>query len=126
MGAMAQTKRKRRRKKRRGTQSGKIDTRGRRGRPRSRAEARAQARRRSQDRRGRVPSWGSAIVRGVIGAVIFFVLLQLLFGYELGQAIGLSAIMLLLYIPLGYHMDRFFYRRRQRMLARQKEKQAGG
>lgn len=123
---MAQTKRKRRRKKRRGTQSGRIDTRGRRGRPRSRAEARAQARNRSQDRRARAPSWGSATVRGVVGALIFFVMLQLLFGYELGQALGLSAIMLLLYIPLGYQMDRFFWRRRQRMLQRQKQANGGG
>jgi formate hydrogenlyase subunit 3/multisubunit Na+/H+ antiporter MnhD subunit len=34
------------------------------------------------------------------------------------------AIMLALYIPLGYYMDRFFWRRRQRILHRQK--QAGG
>jgi hypothetical protein len=120
---MAQTKRKRRRK-RRGTQSGKIDTRGRRGRPRSRAEARAQARRRTTDRRDRVPSWGSAVMRGVIGALIFLVLLMLLFGYPFAGALGLTAIMLALYIPLGYYLDRFFYRRRR--MAAQRQKQARG
>jgi hypothetical protein len=117
---MAQTKRKRRRK-RRGTQSGKVDQRGRRGRPRSRTEARAQARRRAEDKRGRPPAWGTAVFRGIIGALIFLVLLMLLFGYPFAGALGLSAIMLLLYIPLGYYMDRFFWRRRQRMVQRQKQ-----
>lgn len=121
---MAQTKKKRRRK-RRGTQSGRIDRRGRRGRPRSRAEARAQARRRTQDKRAtRTPTWGSAVTRGIIGALIFLVLLVLLFGYPFAGALGLSAIMLALYIPLGYYMDRFFWRRRQRMV--QRRGQAGG
>ncbi|HSI80551.1 MAG TPA: hypothetical protein VK919_07870 [Solirubrobacterales bacterium] len=117
---MPQT-RKRRRKKRRGTQSGRIDTRGRRGRPRSRAEARSQAKRRSQDRRDRAPSWSSAITRAVVGAIIFFALLMLLFRYELQTALLLSALMMVLYVPLGYQLDRFFWRRRQRMLQRRRQ-----
>ena len=121
---MAQT-RKRRRKKRRGTQGGRIDTRGRRGRPRSRAEAKSQARRRTGDKRNRPPTWGSAITRAVVGAIIFFVLLMVLFRYELTTALGLSALMLVLYIPLGYQLDRFFWRRRQQAMRRRHEAESG-
>jgi len=109
---MAQTK-KRRRRKRRGTQSGRIDP-GRRTRPRSREEARAQARRRAGARKERAPTWGGAFWRGLIGAALFFVMTRFVFGEETGRALALSAVMLLLYIPLSYYIDRFFYRRRLR------------
>lgn len=108
---MAQTRRKRRRKHR-GTQTGRIDTRGRRGRPRSREEARAQAKRRSSAARGRAPSWGSAFMRGLIGAAIFLVLMLVAFQRSFGEAAVLAALMLAMYVPLGYYVDRFFYRRR--------------
>ncbi len=121
---MAQTKRKRRRKHR-GTQGGSIDRRGRRGRPRTRDEARAQARRRAEVRRG-VPTWGSAFRRGLLGAGIFFLLVAFAFGQGVGQALVLSLVMLGLYVPMGYYIDRFFWRRRrqQELRARQEAKQA--
>jgi hypothetical protein len=110
---MAQTRR-RRRRKHRGTQGGRIDRgRGRGGRPRSRQEARAQAKRRAGARRDRVPTWGSAFFRGLVGAAIFFVLMLAAFGRPAGEAVGLSVVMLALYVPLGYYVDRFFWRRRQ-------------
>jgi hypothetical protein len=108
---MAQTKRKRRRKHR-GTQGGGLDRRPRRGRPRSKEEARAQARRNSELKRTLAPSWGSAFRRGLVGAAIFLLLMVLAFGRGFGEAIALSAVMLVMYVPLGYYMDRFFYRRR--------------
>jgi hypothetical protein len=122
---MAQT-RKRRRRKHRGTQGGRVDRRGARGRPRSREEARAQARRRSETRRREiVPSWGSAFRRGLIGAAIFVLLIVLAFGRSFGEGLLLGALMLGLYVPLGYYVDRFFWRRRrqQEMRARQQAKQ---
>jgi uncharacterized membrane protein len=121
---MAQTRRKRRRKHR-GTQGGSVDRRGRRGRPRTRDEARAQARRRAEVRRG-VPSWGSAFRRGLLGSVIFFVLVAFVFGQGVAQGLVLSIVMLALYVPMGYYIDRFFWRRRrqQEMRARQEAKQA--
>jgi uncharacterized protein (DUF2062 family) len=61
------------------------------------------------------------VVRGAIGALIFLVLLMVLFGYPFAGALGLAAIMLALYIPLGYYLDRFFWRRRQRSLHRQRQ-----
>ena len=132
---MAQTK-KRRRRKHRGTQTGRIDTSGPRGRPRTREEARARARgkRKRQpgksqmvDRRDIPPTWGSAFKRGLIGAAIFFLLFWLAFGRDIGQAVALSAVMLAMYVPMGYYLDRFFYMRRQRQLqaARAARKQQG-
>lgn len=115
---MPQTKKKRRRKHR-GTQGGTLD-RGRGGRPRSREQARAQAKRDSQDRRNREPTWGGAFLRGLFGAAIFFVLMLVLFDNTLEQSIVLSAFMVALYVPLGYYIDRFFWRRRMRTLARQR------
>jgi drug/metabolite transporter (DMT)-like permease len=109
---MAQT-RKRRRRKHRGTQGGSIDRRRGRGRPRSREEARAQARRRSESRRDLPPTWRSAFTRGLFGAGIFLLLMVLLFSRPFGEALLLSAVMLALYVPMGYYIDRFFWRRRR-------------
>ncbi|MGH2987266.1 MAG: hypothetical protein ACRDLO_11365 [Solirubrobacterales bacterium] len=109
---MAQTKRKRRRKHR-GTQTGRIDNRGRRGRPRSKDEARAQARRRSDSRRDQPPTWGSAFRRGLFGAGIFLLLMWLAFRRSFGESLALSVVMLGMYVPLGYYVDRFFYSRRR-------------
>jgi hypothetical protein len=108
---MAQTKKKRRRKHR-GTQTGRIDARGRRGRPRTREEAKAQARRRAGTRRERVPTWRGAFLRGLIGAVIFLALMVFAFGRTFGEGMVLSVVMLAMYVPLGYVVDRFLYNRR--------------
>ena len=110
---MAQTRR-RRRRKHRGTQGGRIDRRRRGARPRSREEAKAQARRRTEARRDLPPTWGGAFTRGLIGAAIFFALMLFAFARPVGEAVALSVVMLAIYVPLGYHFDRFFWRRRQR------------
>lgn len=109
---MAQT-RKRRKKKHKGTQGGSIDRRGRTSRPANRQEARARARRQVVDRRDIPPTWRSSTNRAVIAAGVFFALLVLLFGQPVGSSVGLAGFMLLLYIPMGYAIDRFFYNRRQ-------------
>lgn len=114
---MAQTKKKRRRKHR-GTQGGRVDTNRRAARPQSRAEARARARSRAGAKRAprgdRPPTWRSSIIRGLVAAVIFTVLLLLIFGRSLGSALGLGAFMLAFYIPAGYYMDLYMWRRRER------------
>jgi Flp pilus assembly protein TadB len=118
----------RRRRKHRGTQAGSIDRRGRAGRPQNRQEARARARRRlsqrQQDRRDQPPTWNSAAWRGLFGAGVFLVLLVALFGQPFGPALGLSVLMLAIYIPLGHLIDRFFYNRRQ--AAKRRERERGG
>jgi hypothetical protein len=114
---MAQT-RKRRRRKHRGTQGGRIDTNRRAARPQSRAEARARARSRVGAKKGsradHPPTWRGAIGRGAIAALIFAVLLIVIFGRSLGTAIGLGAFMLVIYIPAGYYIDTMMWRRRER------------
>lgn len=113
---MAQTKKKRRRKHR-GTQSGAIDTRRRRARPKSRAEARSQARATNRKRtvqKDAPPTWKSATIRGIVASVVFLVLLLLLFGRSVGQALPIAVFMLVFYIPAGYYMDLFIWRRRER------------
>lgn len=129
---MAQQSRKRRRRKHRGTQGGSIDRRGPRGRPRTREEAKARARKRpAVDRRDLAPTWGTAAKRGIFGAAIFFALMVLLFKQPVGGAVALSALMLAMYVPLGYYVDRFFYQRRRRQLqarraAERAERHGGG
>ncbi len=114
---MAQTKKKRR-SKHRGNAAGVIETRGRTGRPPSAAERKlsdkeraAQARR---DRMMREPTWKSASTRAALAALVFGVLLVLAFQTEIPQAISLTAMVFLFYIPLGFYTDQFIYKRRMK------------
>jgi uncharacterized integral membrane protein len=118
---MAQTRR--RRRKHRGTQGGSIDRRPSGPRPRSRAEARARARsqvrggkskrKRTVDRRDVPPTWRSAVNRALVGAGIFLLLLLVPFHQSPAAAIPLAVVMMGLYIPLGYTIEKLFYTRRQ-------------
>lgn len=111
---MAQTKKKRQRK-RRGTQGGRIDTKTR-TKPRNRAEAknRARAKRKPAARVDLPPTWRSSFIRGITAAVIFFVVLLLIFKRPLGASLALGAFMLAFYIPAGYFIDMTLWRRRER------------
>jgi hypothetical protein len=118
---MAQTRKKRNRKHR-GTQGGRVDPGRRSGRPRSREEAKARARAgRGQKKVDAPPTWRSAIVRGVVAAVIFTALLLTLFGRSVAEALGLGAFMLAFYIPAGYWIDTTMWRRRERSRIRARE-----
>jgi hypothetical protein len=117
---MAQT-RKRRRRKHRGTQAGSVDRRRSQARPRSRSEARAKAKSQYSQKRDQPPTWRSAINRGLVAAAIFFALIAFAFGRPVGGALLLSLFMLAFYIPMGYYIDRFFYRRRQAQKQRERE-----
>jgi hypothetical protein len=119
---MAQTRKKRNRKHR-GTQGGRVDTGRRGGRPRSREEAKARARAGRAKKVDAPPTWRSAIVRGVVAAVIFTALLLALFGRSVGEALGLGAFMLAFYIPAGYWIDTMMWRRRERARIRARESQ---
>jgi hypothetical protein len=102
---------KQRKRKHRGTQTGKIDSRGRTGRPRNRQEAMARARRQKGDRRLQPPTWRGALICGVFFALLLLPI-SLLFGQPLPGAIVLTVLAAAAYVPLGYHTDRFFYRRK--------------
>jgi hypothetical protein len=109
---MAQT---RRRKKHKGTQAGTVRQRGR-GAPR--ADARTSEQRRV-DRMNRPPSWRSAINRAGLAAAVFLAVLALLLKRPIGESLFYAAFMFLVYIPMGYSMDSFIYRWRQRRKARE-------
>jgi hypothetical protein len=121
---MAQTKKKRRRKHR-GTQGGRVDSNRRAARPRSREEAKARARagRKGPAKVDAPPTWRSAITRGLVAAVIFTVLLVLIFRRPASAALGLGAFMLVFYIPAGYYIDTMMWRRRERARIRGREKE---
>jgi Flp pilus assembly protein TadB len=113
---MAQTRRKRR-TKHRGTAAGTIEARGRTGRPLSPEERKKQTRMDARERRlNTPPTWKGAATRGGLAAVLLFVLFAFL---GRGKSPILSAaifalIALALYIPGGYYMETWMYRRRQK------------
>jgi hypothetical protein len=72
------------------------------------------------------PTWTSAVTRGLLGAGLFLVLLVALFGQPVVSSVGLAAFMLLIYIPMGHYLDRFFYTRRQAARRRERERGARG
>jgi hypothetical protein len=121
---MAQT-RKRRRRKRRGTQGGSIDTRGRTARPRSREEAKARARsggsRTASKKKDLPPTWKGSTLRGGAAAVIFVLILLVLFKRPIGVALVFGLFMLVFYIPTGYYIDMTMWRKRERQRIRDRE-----
>ena len=113
---MAQTRRKRR-TKHRGTAAGTIQTRGRTGRPPSAEERKQQSRTDARARRlNTPPTWKGAATRGALAAVLLFVLFSFLGrgSHPLVSAAIFALFALALYIPGGYYMETFMYRRRQR------------
>jgi len=106
---MAKTQR--RRKKHRGTQAGTVKqfSRGPSGK-----ETRASTQQRRVERMNRPPSWRAAINRAALAASVFLAVLILLLKQDVGPAVGLAAFMFLIYIPMGYSMDSFIFRMRQR------------
>jgi hypothetical protein len=102
---------KRRKRKHRGTQSGKIQARGR-TTPRGRKEAAARARQGKPDKRLQPPTWRGASTRGIFFALLLFPMSVLLFNQPTAGAAILTVIAALFYVPLGFYTDRFFYQRR--------------
>jgi Flp pilus assembly protein TadB len=113
---MAQTKRKRR-SKHRGTAAGSIEARGRTGRPPSADERKKQARQTARERRMNTPpTWKSSLTRaGFAAAIMFLFLLLTTHGKNrVGAALIFAVFALALYVPAGYYLELFLYRRRQR------------
>lgn len=114
---MASTKKKRR-TKHRGNAAGIVENRGRTGRKPTGTErklgVKEEAAQRRLDRATRPPTWRAAVNRAAISAVLFVVLVVLLFKQGVGPALGLGAFVFLFYIPLGYYTDKFVYQRRMR------------
>jgi hypothetical protein len=118
---MAQTKKKRRRK-RRGTQGGRIDTNRKAGRPRNRAEAKARAgaKRKATPKADLPPTWRGSAIRGLFAAVVFALLLIVIFKKPAGIALAFGGFMLAFYIPAGYYIDMTLWRKRERARIRER------
>ncbi len=118
---MAQTKRKRR-SKHRGNAAGTIEARGRTGRKPTDAEQRkSESSNARAERRFVEPSWGGAATRAGLASVMLFVLFQVGLAGEkqtIATSLALSVGAFLLYVPLGYKVDRIFWERRMRKAGR--------
>jgi hypothetical protein len=118
---MAQTKRKRR-TKHRGNAAGSVEARGRTGRKLTDAERRkGGASSLREDRRLQEPTWGGAATRAAFASVLLFALfISGIAGQNQGVAtsILLSLAAFLIYVPLGYKVDRIFWERRMRKAGR--------
>ena len=116
---MPPTKRKRR-SKHRGTPAGTIEARGRTGRkPTAEEVRRDDARARRETRLDRPPTWRSATIRGAFAAVMLFVLFQFLGPETTAASSALLALLsMLIYVPLGYVLDRAVYNRRMKQKAK--------
>ena len=113
---MAQTKRKRRSTKHRGNAAGIVEHRGRTSRPPSPEERKKAARAERMNRYSRPPTWRSAANRALVATVLFIAVIVFALGQPVQSAIAIGGFMLLLYIPIGYYTDSYFYNRRQRGL----------
>ena len=113
---MAQTKRKRR-TKHRGTPAGTIQSRGRTGRPPSADERKKQTRVEAREARlNRPPTWKASTTRAALASVLMFAFLALVGpkNHRIESAFFFALFAFALYVPGGYYMELFMYRRRQK------------
>jgi Flp pilus assembly protein TadB len=116
---MAQTKRKRR-TKHRGTAAGTIESRGRTGRPPTPDERKKQARASLREQRlNTPPTWSGSLKRAALAAafIFLFMLLTSRGSHRVAAALIFAVFALALYIPGGYYLELFMFRRRQRKRA---------
>jgi hypothetical protein len=113
---MAQTKRKRR-TKHRGNAAGTVTQRGRTGRPPTPEERKKQSREAAREARlNTPPTWaGSAKRAGLATGFIFILLVVLALNSKNGNVVGaviFAVLAFCLYVPGGYYLETFLYRRR--------------
>lgn len=119
---MAQTKRKRR-TKHRGNAAGSIEARGRTGRPPT-AEERKKADRNKvrEERLMKEPTWNQSFRRAALAAGLMFVFLLLTdhtkHGSPIVTAVIFAIIAMVIYVPAGYYLERFLWKRRMLKMGR--------
>jgi Flp pilus assembly protein TadB len=118
---MAQTKRKRR-TKHRGNAAGTIEARGRTGRkPTEQERRKTDSKSLREERRFQQPTLSGAATRAGLAAVMLFVLFQVGLAGEkqtITTSLVLALAAFLIYVPLGYKVDRIFWERRMRKAGR--------
>jgi hypothetical protein len=113
---MAQTKRKRR-SKHRGTAAGTVQARGRTSRPPTADERKKQKRAATREERlSQKPTWRSSLTRAAVAAMFLFIFLIVIGPKKdrLATAIGLTVVSLFIYVPAGYYLEVFLWRRRMK------------
>ena len=60
-------------------------------------------------------------MRGLVAALIFTVLLMVIFSRSIGASLALGAFMLAFYVPAGYFIDMMMWRKRERARMRARE-----
>lgn len=111
---MAPTKRKRR-SKHRGTAAGTISARGRTGRPPSPEERKKQTREQAREvRLNTPPTWNGAIKRALLACAFMFLFLLLTSKGNILAAVLFAIFAFALYVPSGYYLEQYLWRRRQR------------
>jgi uncharacterized membrane protein len=111
---MAQTKRKRQ-TKHRGTAAGVVTTRGRTSKPPSPDVVKKQKREDARVARlSRQPTWKSAAVRSLLAALFICVFLLLTTHGNVLASIAFAAVAALIYIPAGFYLETWMWRRRMR------------
>jgi hypothetical protein len=115
---MAQTKRKRR-TKHRGNAAGTVEARGRTGRPPSPQERKKQDRDQArQARLNKPPTWRASFNRAMLASGFMFVLLLITSKFNIVASLLFAILALAIYVPSGYYMENFLYRRRMAKQAR--------
>jgi len=113
---MAQTKRKRR-TKHRGTAAGTIESRGRTGRPLTSEEKKKQDRAAGREKRlNTPPTWKGSFQRALLASALMFlfILVTSKGSNKIAAAVLFAVFALALYVPAGYYLELYLFRRRQR------------
>jgi Flp pilus assembly protein TadB len=119
---MAQTKRKRR-TKHRGNAAGVVEVRGRTGRPLSAAEKKKQTREELREKRlNTPPTWRSSLNRAMLASGFMFVLLLITSKFNVVASVLFAILAMAIYVPSGYYLETFLYRRRMAKRAQSNSK----
>jgi magnesium-transporting ATPase (P-type) len=114
---MAQTKRKRQ-TKHRGTAAGQVTNRGRTSKPPSASELKKQKREDARvTRLTRKPTWSSAALRSALAA-LFICIFLLVTTHKPLTSVLFAVIAAVIYIPTGFYVETFLWRRRMRKQGR--------
>jgi hypothetical protein len=117
---MAQTKRKRR-TKHRGNAAGVVETRGRTGRPPSADEKKKQTREAAREKRlNTPPTWKASWNRALLASGFMFVLLLITSKFNIVASVLFAILALAIYVPCGYYLENFLFRRRMAKRVQQK------
>ena len=115
---MAQTKRKRQ-TKHRGTAAGTVTSRGRTSKPPDPDVVKKQKREDAKVARlTKRPTWKSASIRSALAALFIMVFLLLTTHGNVLASVAFAAIAAVIYIPTGYYIETYMWRRRMQKQGR--------